>query len=75
MFGAQSIMLGLNDVVVVGGGFVSSGGIPKIHFVTYVSLLGMESMSRAPHYIDGMRLGPRLGHSELTDSLLKVCTW
>lgn len=32
---------------------------------------GMESMSNVPHYLPGMRLGTRLGHSEVVDGLIK----
>lgn len=32
---------------------------------------GMESMSRIPHYLPGMRLGMRLGHGEVVDGLIR----
>lgn len=32
---------------------------------------GMESMSNVPHYLPAMRLGTRLGHSEVVDGLIK----
>lgn len=54
MFGAQSIQLGDNDVVVAGG---------------------MESMSNAPYYATNARFGQRLGHSGLTDAILRDGLW
>lgn len=36
---------------------------------------GMESMSRAPYLLDRARTGYRLGHGELTDSLLRDGLW
>lgn len=36
---------------------------------------GMESMSNVPHYLPGMRLGTRLGHSEVVDGLIKDGLW
>ncbi len=50
MNGAQSIMLGDNDVVVAGG---------------------MENMSMAPFYADGMRWGNKFGNAALVDGLSK----
>lgn len=32
---------------------------------------GMESMSNVPHYLPAMRMGVRLGHSEIVDGLIK----
>ena len=32
---------------------------------------GMESMSNVPHYLPGLRMGVRLGHSEMVDGLIK----
>jgi len=36
---------------------------------------GMESMSRAPYLLEKARQGYRLGHGELTDSLIKDGLW
>jgi acetyl-CoA C-acetyltransferase len=36
---------------------------------------GMESMTRAPYLLEKARQGYRLGHSELTDSLVKDGLW
>ena len=36
---------------------------------------GMESMSRAPHVLDGSRDGKRLGNWELTDTLVNDGLW
>lgn len=36
---------------------------------------GMESMTRAPYLLEGARQGYRLGHGELTDSLVKDGLW
>ena len=36
---------------------------------------GMESMTRAPYLIDKARQGYRIGHGELTDSLIKDGLW
>lgn len=36
---------------------------------------GMESMSRAPHYIENSRKGIIFGHSQLIDSILKDGLW
>ena len=36
---------------------------------------GMESMSNAPHFIKGVRNGLRLGHGQLTDSLVADGLW
>eukprot|EP00898_Chlorokybus_atmophyticus_P009077 jgi/Chlat1/9170/Chrsp97S08453 len=52
--GAQSIMLGLNDIVVAGG---------------------MESMSNAPYYLSKARQGFRMGHGEVTDSMIHDGLW
>lgn len=51
MLGAQSIMLGLQQVVVVGG---------------------MESMSNAPHYGQGIRKGKKFGSFHMVDGVQKV---
>jgi acetyl-CoA C-acetyltransferase len=50
MFGAQSILLGDNDIVVAGG---------------------MESMSKAPHYLPSMRQGIRYGNGEILDAIVR----
>lgn len=47
-----------------------SGGNAKI-----VVAGGMESMTRAPYLIENARQGYRLGHGELTDSLIKDGLW
>ncbi|MES4786776.1 MAG: acetyl-CoA C-acyltransferase, partial [Nitrospiraceae bacterium] len=36
---------------------------------------GMESMTRAPYLLEKARQGYRLGHGELTDSLVKDGLW
>lgn len=54
MFGAQSIMLGDNDCVVVGG---------------------MENMSQAPFYLNGVRAGHKLGDFKAVDGLVKDGLW
>jgi acetyl-CoA C-acetyltransferase len=36
---------------------------------------GMESMSNAPYYLDKARFGAKLGHGQMTDSLLKDALW
>jgi acetyl-CoA C-acetyltransferase len=36
---------------------------------------GMESMSNVPYYLEGARSGYKLGHSHLTDGLLKDGLW
>ncbi|MFQ5752835.1 MAG: acetyl-CoA C-acetyltransferase [bacterium] len=36
---------------------------------------GMENMSRAPYLLDNARLGYRLGHGELIDSMIKDGLW
>ncbi len=36
---------------------------------------GMESMSRAPFYLPGMRDGVRLGHTQAEDSIIKDGLW
>src|SRR5947208_14803917 len=36
---------------------------------------GMESMTRAPYLLEKARQGYRLGHAELTDSLVKDGLW
>ena len=36
---------------------------------------GMESMSRAPHYLDKSRSGTVFGHSKIIDSILKDGLW
>ena len=36
---------------------------------------GMESMSRAPHYVENSRTGMMFGHSKLIDSVLKDGLW
>jgi acetyl-CoA C-acetyltransferase len=36
---------------------------------------GMESMSNVPHYVAGSRTGTKLGHTELTDGLIKDGLW
>jgi acetyl-CoA C-acetyltransferase len=36
---------------------------------------GMENMTRAPYLLEKGRQGYRLGHSELTDSLIKDGLW
>ena len=53
MLGAQSIMTGDNDVVLVGG---------------------TESMSNVPHYMPA-RTGTKLGHTQMTDGLIKDGLW
>ena len=50
VLGAQSIQLGINDMVMVGGA---------------------ESMSNAPHYLQGHRNGYKYGNSEIFDALVK----
>ncbi|GAQ91294.1 acetoacetyl-CoA thiolase [Klebsormidium nitens] len=54
MFGAQSIMLGHNDVVVAGG---------------------MESMSRAPYYVERRLRGKALGHQQMKDGMILDGLW
>ncbi len=36
---------------------------------------GMENMSQAPFYLDGVRTGYRMGHSQLIDGLIKDGLW
>lgn len=36
---------------------------------------GMENMSQAPHYLQGLRSGLKLGHSSLIDSMLRDGLW
>jgi acetyl-CoA C-acetyltransferase len=36
---------------------------------------GMENMTRAPYLLERARQGYRLGHAELTDSLIKDGLW
>ncbi|CAA9241698.1 MAG: Acetyl-CoA acetyltransferase [uncultured Adhaeribacter sp.] len=36
---------------------------------------GMESMSNVPYYLDKVRFGTKLGHSQMTDGLLKDGLW
>ena len=36
---------------------------------------GMESMTSAPHYLPGMRVGKKLGHDHVVDGLLKDGLW
>jgi acetyl-CoA C-acetyltransferase len=36
---------------------------------------GMESMSNVPHYMDKSRLGIKLGHSTITDGIIKDGLW
>ena len=36
---------------------------------------GMENMSQVPHLMKGSRTGTKLGHSELTDGLIKDGLW
>ncbi len=36
---------------------------------------GMESMSKAPYYLDRVRQGYRLGHGEMLDSIIKDGLW
>lgn len=36
---------------------------------------GMENMSRAPHYLDTLRSGIKMGDSTLTDSMIKDGLW
>ncbi len=36
---------------------------------------GMENMSQIPHYVDAMRSGTKLGHSTITDGLIKDGLW
>jgi acetyl-CoA C-acetyltransferase len=36
---------------------------------------GMESMSNVPYYLDKIRFGAKLGHSQMTDGLLKDGLW
>eukprot|EP00899_Mesostigma_viride_P011853 jgi/Mesvir1/20669/Mv14883-RA.1 len=54
IMGAQTIMLNINDIVVVGG---------------------MESMSNAPYYLSKARTGYRMGHGEISDSLIHDGLW
>jgi acetyl-CoA acetyltransferase family protein len=51
---------------VIDGSYVIGEG------ASYTLCGGMESMSQAPHVIRGMRLGLRLGHGRLEDSLLEA---
>ncbi|MCX2574047.1 acetyl-CoA C-acyltransferase [Pedobacter sandarakinus] len=44
-------------------------------FIDIVVAGGMESMSNVPYYLDKARNGYRLGHSQLTDGLVKDGLW
>lgn len=36
---------------------------------------GMENMSQVPHYLGGSRTGTKLGHTQLTDGMIKDGLW
>lgn len=59
--GMKSIMLGTQGIA-----------LGDVHLVVAG---GMESMSNVPYYLDKARGGYRLGHSNLTDGLLKDGLW
>ncbi|MBI9035611.1 MAG: acetyl-CoA C-acyltransferase [Bacteroidales bacterium] len=59
--GMKSIMLGAQTIIAGDNETVLAGG--------------MESMSNVPHYIDVVRKGQKLGHSQLTDGMIKDGLW
>ena len=65
-------------------GMVCGSGMKAVHSATQaikagdadvVIAGGMESMSRAPHYLPGSRAGFRLGHFEAIDSMVHDGLW
>ncbi len=59
--GMKSIMLGAQTIKAGDNECVLAGG--------------MESMSNVPHYIDVVRKGQKLGHSQMTDGMIKDGLW
>ncbi len=59
--GLKSVMLAAQAIAVGDADAVIAGG--------------MENMSMVPHYAGTSRLGTRLGHSELTDGMIKDGLW
>lgn len=63
---------------------VCASGMKAIMLATSAILLqqedvivagGMESMSRAPYYLEKLRVGKRMGHEQVTDALIKDGLW
>jgi acetyl-CoA C-acetyltransferase len=80
MLAAQSIQLGINDVVVAGG-MESMSNAPKyiaearlIYPSTHVSL-SFELNSKVSDFILKCRKGSRFGHDSLVDGMLKDGLW